>query len=576
MIRGPLSRFVLLQAALAVLQGLLLGLLFPILRAVLRPEPDLAAASPWLLLGVAGVLLHWMLSVAATPVGFAASGELGVRLRLRLMAHLTTLPLGWFTAEAKGAFARTVTTATTAIARLYVVVGGPVITTTLVPLTVTALTLFLDWRLGLILLATLPLTAVLLHRCRRGTAVASAEIEVAANEIATRAIEYGQAQTVLRAAGRSGTGTRQLRAALAEHHRRYARTLNSALLPTLSVTAVVALGFVAVLALGVHFLRTGAHAVPDTVALLVLAVRFLEPLGALSGHVHGLGALDYARDRVDQVLRTPPLPAATDPAPVDPHSGIELVDVSYEYLPGRPAVDGVSFRCPPGSTTALVGPSGSGKTTLIRLIARFLDTTGGAVRIGGTDVREHGHEDLLSQIAIVFQEVYLFDTTIEENLRLARPEATEAELAEAAKAVRLDEVVDRLPDGWQTRVGEGGAQLSGGERQRVALARAFLKQAPIVLIDEAASALDAENEHAISQAIAALAADPGRTVLVIAHRPTTLAAATQVIALDSGRVAETGAPAELLHTGGAFARLHRQYEQARNWRIGPGPQEGTR
>jgi ATP-binding cassette subfamily B protein IrtB len=163
--------------------------------------------------------------------------------------------------------------------------------------------------------------------------------------------------------------------------------------------------------------------------------------------------------------------------------------------------------------------------------------------------------------------VYLFDTTIEENVRLARPHATEAELDAAARAARLDEVIERLPDGWQTRVGEAGAQLSGGERQRVSIARAFLKQARIVLIDEAASALDPENERAIAGAIAELARDPDRTVLVVAHRPATLAAADQVVALHAGRVVESGTPADLRAAGGVFARLYEQYDQARGWRI---------
>ncbi|GAA2778014.1 ABC transporter ATP-binding protein [Crossiella cryophila] len=572
---APLHRFAALQAALAVLQGLLLGLLFPILRAVLRPEPDFAAATPWLLFGLAGVLLHWLLSVVATPVGFAASGELGVALRMRLMGQLTTLPLGWFTAERKGTFTRTVTSVATSVSRLCVVVGGPVITCTLVPVTVTAVTLVVDWRLGLVLLATLPVTFLLLRHCRRKTAAACADMEVAANEIAARAIEYGQAQPVLRAAGQARTGTRQLDAALTEHHRRYALALNESLLPTLSVTGVVTLGFVAVLAIGVHLLTSGALAVADTVALLVLAVRFLEPLGALAGHVHGLGALDYGLDRVRQLLRTPQLPVPANPARTLPHSGIDLVGVTHTYGPDRPALDGVTIHCPPGSTTALVGPSGSGKTTVIRLIARFLDTTEGSVRLGGLDVRDYDHADLLTHLAIVFQDVYLFDTTIEDNLRLARPAATRAELTAAARAARLDEVVDRLPQGWRTRVGEGGAQLSGGERQRVAIARAFLKQAPIVLIDEAASALDAANEAAISAAITELARDPNRTVVVIAHRPSTLAAADQVISLDAGRVVETGAPAELLGTGGAFARIHQQFSHARGWRIAARDQQGA-
>nr|BFF04738.1 hypothetical protein GCM10020241_64130 [Streptoalloteichus tenebrarius] len=227
----------------------------------------------------------------------------------------------------------------------------------------------------------------------------------------------------------------------------------------------------------------------------------------------------------------------------------------------------MSFVCRPGTTTALVGPSGSGKTTVTRLVARFFDVDSGSVRVGGVDVRDLDHATLLGEIAIVFQDVYLFDTTIEENLRLARPDATREELEAAARAARLDEVIERLPDGWDTQVGEGGAQLSGGERQRVSIARAFLKRARIVLLDEAGSALDPENEGAISEAIANLARDPERTVIVIAHRPATLATADFVVALDGGRVMEFGSPVDLLRTGGTFARLHNQYEHARSWHI---------
>ncbi|MFK0150008.1 ATP-binding cassette domain-containing protein [Streptomyces griseus] len=185
-----------------------------------------------------------------------------------------------------------------------------------------------------------------------------------------------------------------------------------------------------------------------------------------------------------------------------------------------------------------------------RLIARFFDIDSGELRVGGVDVRRLDPTALLDEIAIVFQDVYLFDDTIEDNLRLARPGATWDELREAASAARLDEVIERLPAGWNTRVGEGGAQLSGGERQRVAIARAMLKRARIVLVGEAGSALDPENEAAITRAIANLGSDPERTVIVIAHRPATLATADHVVALDRGRVVEAGTRAELLRTGG--------------------------
>jgi ATP-binding cassette subfamily B protein len=326
-------------------------------------------------------------------------------------------------------------------------------------------------------------------------------------------------------------------------------------------------GFVAVLALAAGLVLGGRVEVPEAIALLVLAARFLEPLGNLIDLIGALRALTNKIARIEELLAAPALPAPVDPVRSVGEADVELSHVGFTYPGGdAPALREVSLRCRPGTTTALVGPSGSGKTTVTRLIARFFDVDAGAVRVGGVDVRDLDPAVLLDEIAIVFQDVYLFDDTIENNLRLAHPEATWDELEEAARAARLDEVIERLPDGWGTRVGEAGAQLSGGERQRVAIARAMLKRARIVLVDEAGSALDPENEAAISQAIANLGDDPDRTVIVIAHRPATLAAADHVVSLDGGKVVETGTPAELLRTGGPFARLSRQYERARQAR----------
>ncbi len=424
----------------------------------------------------------------------------------------------------------------------------------------------MDWRLALLLLATFVVALLAMRRSRRIVAAASADMEAASKQVAGRAIEFGQAQPVLRAAGHGVTGTPHLRDAFDDHRRQYRLALRRMLFPELTYHGVVLAGYVAVLMFGVQFLLTGTLAVADTVALLVLAVRFLEPLGTLIGLVSGIGAMDYLAAEVEDILRTPELPRSPDPVHRMDNTGIEFSRVSYSYG-DTPALSDVSFRCPPGTTTALVGPSGAGKTTVTRLVARLHDVDSGSVRVGGVDVRDYDHPALLSEIAIVFQDVYLFDTTIEENVLIARPDATRDELTAAARAARLDEVITRLPQGWRTRVGEGGAQLSGGERQRVSIARAFLKRARIVLIDEAASALDPENEGAIGDAIATLAEDPERMVIVIAHRPATLAVADHVVALDAGRVTETGAPDELRRAGGSFARLYHQYEHASSWHI---------
>nr|WP_042191131.1 ABC transporter ATP-binding protein [Kibdelosporangium sp. MJ126-NF4]CEL19863.1 Putative ABC iron siderophore transporter, fused permease and ATPase domains [Kibdelosporangium sp. MJ126-NF4]CTQ97087.1 Putative ABC iron siderophore transporter, fused permease and ATPase domains [Kibdelosporangium sp. MJ126-NF4] len=564
---GALARFAVLQVVLGVLQGLLLGLLVPLFRALMRPEPDFAAAAPWLWLGGAGLLAYGVLAVITTPIGFAASMGVAGQLRLRLIRHVATLPLGWFGTRQKARLARAVTADAGAVGQLAVTIGGPAITSAVVPITIVGVSFAVDWRMALLFALILPLAWLALRHAGNVASVAERNLDAAATEVAGRAIEFGQAQSVLRAAGRGSTGTERMRTALDDHRRVYRQGLRRSQVPDLSYTAVVLGGFVVVLIAGVLLLLDGQLIVPDVVAVLVLAVRFLEPLGAQIELIGALRAMDNATGRVQSIMDTPALPAAAEPVSALADTAVEFDDVGFDYPDGTPALSGVSFRCPPGSVTALVGPSGAGKTTVIRLIARFFDTSSGAVRVGGTDVRDFDHSALLDQITIVFQDVYLFDMTIEENLRLALPDATDAELHAAARAARLDEVVDRLPAGWQTRVGEGGLQLSGGERQRVSIARAFLKNSPIVLIDEAASALDPENERAISTAIANLAADPRRTVLVIAHRPATLAAASQVVALTDGRVAETGTPEQLRHTGGVFARLAEQYEHARSWHL---------
>ncbi|GAA1079502.1 ABC transporter ATP-binding protein [Nocardiopsis composta] len=562
-----LARLWLLTAAQAVLQGLLLGLLVPVLDAFVRPEPDLAAAAPWLALGAAGAAAHAVLGIIATPVGFKAAGVLAAQLRRRLMRHVSTLPLGWFTAEHKARLARAVTADVGDTAQLAVTVAGPAITSTLLPATVVAVTFAVDWRMAL-LLCTIALAALwALRRAARIAEIAEIELERAAAGVAGRAIELGQAQPVLRAAGHAG-GTPRMHAALADHRETYRDGMRRARRPFFVYTGVITGGFVAVLALAAELALSGRIGVAEAIALLVLAARFLEPLGNLIDLIGALRAMTNKIARVEELLAAPVLPAPAGPVRGIGEAGIEFSRVGFTYPGGgAPALSDVSLRFRPGTTTALVGPSGSGKTTVTRLIARFFDVDTGRVRVGGVDVRELDPAALLDEIAIVFQDVYLFDDTIENNLRLARQEATRGELEEAARAARLDEVIERLPAGWRTRVGEAGAQLSGGERQRVAIAWAVLKRARIVLVDEAGSALDPVNEAAVSQAIADLGDDPERTVVVIAHRPATLAAADHVVSLDGGRVVETGTPEELLRTGGAFARLNRRYERARRWRI---------
>jgi ATP-binding cassette subfamily C protein CydCD len=272
----------------------------------------------------------------------------------------------------------------------------------------------------------------------------------------------------------------------------------------------------------------------------------------------------FAAARRLHAVHAEPVPVTDGPsldaeAPGAP--ALEMTGVSFTY-PGRrrPALDDVSFAVPPGATVALVGPSGAGKTTAAHLFLRFWDPTAGTVRMNGRDLRDFRLDELRGRIALVAQDTYLFNDTLEANIRLARPSASAAEVRAAVAAAALDELVEVLPEGLGAVVGERGVQLSGGQRQRVAIARAFLMGAPILILDEATSHLDALNEAAVRSALGRLAR--GRTTLVIAHRLSTVRDADRIVVLEEGRATQIGTHAELVRAGGAYARLMARQEVA--------------
>jgi ATP-binding cassette subfamily B protein len=265
-----------------------------------------------------------------------------------------------------------------------------------------------------------------------------------------------------------------------------------------------------------------------------------------------------ATERMTELLSTRPLvraPAIARPLPVPARGAVQFKDVVFSYpaRPGVSALDGISFSVEPGETVALVGPSGSGKSTVLNLILRFYDPASGTVSVDGVPVNEADLGEVRARIALVPQDVLLFDDTILENIRYGRPGASEADVRKAAAAAHADTFIAALPAGYDTRLGERGISLSGGQRQRIALARAVLRDAPILLLDEATSALDAENEAAVQQAMARII--EGRTTLVIAHRLATVQRASRILVLDKGVIVEEGTHAELLRRGGLYARL---------------------
>lgn len=278
---------------------------------------------------------------------------------------------------------------------------------------------------------------------------------------------------------------------------------------------------------------------------------------------HMLGVVDSAMNKLEALENVNYIDR--DGTDIKPASyDIEFRDVSFGY-DSRIVLHDLSFKIPQNSTTAIVGPSGSGKSTLCNLIVRFYDVDSGTITIGGTDIRRFTCDSLLKNISMVFQNVYLFRDTIKNNIKFGSPDATDEQIIAAAKATRCHDFIMALPDGYDTVIGEGGSSLSGGEKQRISIARAMLKDAPIIILDEATASIDPENEHLIQEAISALT--HGKTIITIAHRLATIENADQILVIDGGTVAQRGTHKELLQQEGTYKKFIQIREQAEGWRI---------
>ena len=336
-----------------------------------------------------------------------------------------------------------------------------------------------------------------------------------------------------------------------------------------SAFVILRLGIATTLVVGAQMVVSGQVGFMVMFAYLLMVSRIYAPFDQALMLVSELFAAESSAKRMRSIMEEPLAGGDSDFAPEGHDVTFEHVAFGYGAGPdgraGEKVLEDVSFTACEGQVTALVGPSGSGKSTCARLVARFWDATAGRVLVGGVDVSGVDPEVLLRDYAIVFQDVLLFDDTVMGNIRLGRRDATDEEVLAAARAANCDEFVSRMPDGYQTMIGENGSKLSGGERQRISIARALLKDAPIVLLDEATASLDVENETKVQEALSRLLAQ--KTVIVIAHRMRTVENADKVVVLRDGRVAEQGSPAELLAADGEFARMVALQRQSAGWRL---------
>ena len=524
----------------------------------------LPALAPYLA-GCVGILALMVLTQWAEYANtYHKVYEESARKRTDLAEHLRRLPLSFFGRRDLSDLTNAIMKDCSDQERMFMHVMPQLFGTGLSTAIVIVGIFFYDWRLALAAFWVVPAALLVMaltgkHQQRKAQAMEDARLEVADG-----VQEFLECAQEIRATNRSAAHLDALAAKLdAFERRQVASELTTGVFVT-SAQAFLKLGIGTTVFVGATLLVSGQTDFMTYFAFLLVVTRVYDPVNLILQSIGELLSMRLSIRRTQELAAEKPMEGSTDFAP----RGHDVVfeDVSFSYGDGEQVLRDVSFTAREGEVTALVGPSGSGKSTVAKLAARFWDADAGSVRVGGVNVAVVDPETLLADYAEVFQDVVLFDDTVMGNIRLGRVGATDEEVLAAARAAMCDEFVSRMPQGYDTMIGENGGRLSGGERQRISIARAILKDAPVVLLDEATASLDVENETQVQQALSRLLA--GKTVLVIAHRMRTVANADKIVVLKEGRVAEQGAPAELMaREGGLYRRMVELQTEASGWSL---------
>lgn len=444
----------------------------------------------------------------------------------------------------------------------------------LLPLVVVVAMFSIDWRMGLALLVTIPLALIPMAfgmRSYNKNYAAYMEANAHVNSVIVEYVEGIQVVKAFSQGERSYQKFAQAVSSFKAFTMDWYRCTWASMNLCLSILPTTLLG---TLPMGIYLYQTGVLDPVQVTLCLMMALGIVTPLMSATAFINSMKSMQFAVKDTRELLDLPQLSQAEQDAPLDGCS-IQLKDVSFSYSgsDGKEVLHHLDLTIPQGKFTALVGPSGGGKSTIARLAARFWDVTSGSITLGGRDIRELPLKQLSREISFVTQDNFLFDCSLKENIRLGRPGASDEEVFAAARAAQCEEFIGRLEHGWDTAAGDAGKQLSGGERQRIAIARAILKDAPIVILDEATAFTDPENENKIQRSIMALS--KGKTLLVIAHRLSTIQNADQIVVLEKGQIVDRGTQGELLSRCPLYQALWAAHIGAQTWAVTSGEKEGN-
>ena len=483
--------------------------------------------------------------------------------RIKIGNLLKGVPMGFFNENSLGQLSGICTTVVGSIEGMVpmvlVNILGGLITTTVF----TVLLLIFDWRIGLIALAGILLYLWVVSAMEQKSAAIADNTQRSQTALIAAVLETVQGMSVIKSFNLTGKGDQKLQDAL-EYNRRSNLEVEQVLTPYTSLQeAILQIAGVGMMLAAILLWINGTMTIANALMTLVMSFLVFNQIKAFG---MGVSMLRLTAAAIDRTVETEQMPRMDENGKAIQPKTHEIVfdHVNFSYGQ-KPILHNITMALPDKTTTAVIGPSGSGKTTFCNLIARFWDTDSGSIRIGGYSVKDYTLESLMNQISVVFQNVYLFADTIENNIKFGSPDATHEQVVAAAKAACCDEFIQTLPEGYNTMIGEGGASLSGGEKQRISIARAMLKNAPIVILDEATANVDPENEERLQKAIEALTRD--KTIIMIAHRLKTVRHADQILVIDHGRIVQQGKHAQLISQPGIYADFVGGKKQSTSWKL---------